>query len=66
MAVRRVAHRDFLEGVRALLVDKDRSPNWRSPSLAALAEGGKPGGASLVAELVSDVPDPRLELRLKH
>jgi hypothetical protein len=28
MAVRQVAHADFLEGVRAALVDKDRRPAW--------------------------------------
>ncbi|KIZ00354.1 hypothetical protein MNEG_7608 [Monoraphidium neglectum] len=33
MAVRRVAQPDFLEGVRALLVDKDRCPKWRPRDL---------------------------------
>jgi hypothetical protein len=28
MAVRQVAHVDFIEGVRAALVDKDRRPAW--------------------------------------
>jgi hypothetical protein len=28
MAVRQVAHENFLEGVRAALVDKDRRPAW--------------------------------------
>jgi len=28
MAVRQVAHEDFIEGVRAALVDKDRRPAW--------------------------------------
>ena len=38
---------DFVEGVRALLVDRDDAPHWRHPSLAdvdpaevALAFGG--------------------------
>eukprot|EP00775_Hariotina_reticulata_P012459 gene12459-12594_t len=30
MAVRQVAHADFMEGVRAALVDKDRCPVWDS------------------------------------
>ncbi|UFH51463.1 enoyl-CoA hydratase/isomerase family protein [Pseudomonas sp. KNUC1026] len=30
-------HGDFLEGVRAQLVDKDRQPRWRHPSVDALA-----------------------------
>ena len=37
MAVRQVAHVDFLEGVRAALVDKDRQPAWLKR--AAAAEG---------------------------
>lgn len=35
MAVRQVAHEDFLEGVRAALVDKDRHPAWLKPAAAA-------------------------------
>lgn len=36
MAVRRVAQRDFLEGVRALLVDKDKTPAWQPRDLAGV------------------------------
>lgn len=35
MAVRQVAHEDFLEGVRAALVDKDRQPAWLKTAAAA-------------------------------
>jgi hypothetical protein len=36
MAVRQVAHEDFIEGVRAALVDKDRHPAWLKPAAAAV------------------------------
>ena len=29
-------HTEFFEGVRALLVDKDKSPNWKYKSVAEL------------------------------
>lgn len=35
---RATQHGDFLEGVRAQLIDKDRSPNWGAPSGAAHVE----------------------------
>ena len=39
MAVRQVAHEDFLEGVRAALVDKDRHPAWLKAAAAAGQQG---------------------------
>lgn len=39
MAVRQVAHEDFIEGVRAALVDKDRQPGWLSSGAADSSSG---------------------------
>ncbi len=36
MSVQCTRQHDFVEGVRALLVDKDRAPRWRPDSLAAV------------------------------
>jgi hypothetical protein len=44
MAVRQVAHEDFVEGVRAALVDKDRRPAWLGP--AGLVQHEHPVGLS--------------------
>jgi enoyl-CoA hydratase len=38
MAVRLVAGHDFPEGVRAILVDKDRAPRWNPPALADVTD----------------------------
>ncbi|MBV1959760.1 MAG: enoyl-CoA hydratase/isomerase family protein, partial [Pseudomonadales bacterium] len=34
IAMQCVAHPDFREGVRALLIDKDRNPHWHHNSIA--------------------------------
>lgn len=34
IAQRLMKQRDYFEGVRALIIDKDRTPRWRPPSLA--------------------------------
>ncbi|MCO5732424.1 enoyl-CoA hydratase/isomerase family protein [Rhizobium sp. SSA_523] len=49
-------HGDFVEGIRAIIIDKDRSPRWRYPEIGAVppallaqmaseAEGGDPSFA---------------------
>jgi len=43
MSVHCAAHGDFAEGIRALLIDKDRAPRWNPASLAeATAEWARP------------------------
>ncbi|AMO56449.1 hypothetical protein GZ77_06590 [Endozoicomonas montiporae] len=39
LSVNSVMQGDFCEGVRALLVDKDKQPDWRFKSLADIAQG---------------------------
>lgn len=55
MAVRQVAHEDFLEGVRAALVDKDRRPAW-------LAETGHPHLSTAAA--AAALPEDQTEVCL--
>ena len=31
-------HGDIIEGVRALIIDKDKQPRWNPPTLAALQQ----------------------------
>jgi enoyl-CoA hydratase/carnithine racemase len=38
LSVQCARHADFIEGVRALLVDKDQNPQWQPPSIAQLSE----------------------------
>ncbi|MGH6951290.1 MAG: enoyl-CoA hydratase/isomerase family protein [Vitreimonas sp.] len=38
IATRVVQRHDFLEGVRALIVDKDNSPKWNPPTLAGVTD----------------------------
>jgi hypothetical protein len=52
MAVRQVVHEDFLEGVRAALVDKDRRPAW----LADTDHHHLAAPAAAAAAVVADAP----------
>ena len=38
VCTRLYAHGEFLEGIRALLVDKDKSPKWNPPDLAGVTD----------------------------
>jgi enoyl-CoA hydratase len=38
LAVRMVHRHDFIEGVRALILDKDNAPRWEPPTLEAVSE----------------------------
>ena len=50
LTVRLLEHGEFLEGVRALLVDKDKSPKWNPPSLAGVTD-------EMVAQFLSPLPE---------
>ena len=47
---------EFIEGVRALLVDKDRAPKWCPATLSEVSD-------AMVAALMAPLPDAE-ELRL--
>ncbi|MCL4768487.1 MAG: enoyl-CoA hydratase/isomerase family protein [Hyphomicrobiaceae bacterium] len=51
LTVRLFDHGEFLEGVRALLVDKDKSPRWNPPDLAGVS-------AEMVAQFLRPLPPP--------
>lgn len=53
-------HPDFAEGVRALLIDKDRQPRWQPASLEALDEAG--WRAHLDAHWLPRSPHPLADL----
>jgi enoyl-CoA hydratase len=57
LCVRLFEHGEFLEGVRALIVDKDRKPKWRPSKLEDV-------GPDLVAEWLLPLPESE-ELGLK-
>lgn len=42
-------HGEFLEGIRAAVIDKDRTPNWAKPTLADVSEAD-------VAEMLAPLP----------
>ena len=49
LTVRLLEHGEFLEGVRALLVDKDKAPKWNPPRLADVTD-------EMVAQFLSPLP----------
>lgn len=50
LTVRLLEHGEFLEGVRALLVDKDKSPKWNPPRLEEVTD-------EMVARFLSPLPE---------
>jgi enoyl-CoA hydratase len=50
LCVRLFEHGEFIEGVRALIVDKDRKPNWRPPAVEDVSD-------ALVAEWLGPLPE---------
>jgi enoyl-CoA hydratase len=55
LATRLVQHADFLEGVRAAIIDKDQSPRWQPPSLREASD-------AFVQSLFAPLPGGDLEL----
>jgi len=49
LAVRMTRRHDFIEGVRAVIVDKDNAPRWDPPDLAGVTDG-------LLDELFASLP----------
>jgi enoyl-CoA hydratase len=56
LATRMIRRHDFHEGVRAVIVDKDQSPQWQPPSLAEVSD-------TLVQSLFAPLPGGDLELK---
>jgi len=49
---RSVSHGEFIEGIRAQIIDKDRKPNWRVPRLEDVTP-------EMVGEMLASVPGGR-------
>ena len=55
LATQCTAHPDFIEGVRALLIDKDQRPSWHPATMDDLSEASV---ATYLAPLWSDEAHP--------
>ena len=60
VVTRCTAHADFVEGVRAVLIDKDQKPQWHPASLEAVSRASI---SSYLAPVWSDVEHPLRSLR---
>ncbi len=60
VVTRCTAHADFVEGVRAVLIDKDQKPQWNP---ASLEDVGRASTQSYVAPVWSDVEHPLRSLK---
>ena len=49
-------HGEFLEGIRAAVIDKDRNPQWRTPMLEDI-------GGERIAFMLSDLGSDELNFR---
>ncbi len=56
LATRMIRRHDFVEGVRAIIVDKDQSPKWDPPSLAEVSD-------ELLQSLFAPLPGGDLDLK---